>query len=139
MHKAIEYSAISKLKARLRGEVISPGDEHYHQARRVWNGRIDKYPALIVRCVNITDVLAAIEFARRHDMAVAVRSGGHSMVGHSVCNGGLVIDLSLMKGLWIDPVKGIAQAQAGLTLGEFVRETQVFGLATTTLKRYSCD
>jgi FAD/FMN-containing dehydrogenase len=132
MHKAIEYSAIPKLKTRIRGEVIGPGDEHYHEARRVWNGRIDKYPSMIVRCVDITDVLTTIEFARRWDMAVAVRSGGHSMVGYSVTDGGIVIDLSPMKGMWVDPVKGIAQAQAGLTLGEFVRQAQAFGLATTT-------
>lgn len=132
MYKAIDYSAIPMLKTRIRGEVISPGEEQYHKARRVWNGRIDKYPALIVRCVDITDVLTAIDFARSRDMAVAVRSGGHSMVGYSVTDGGIVIDLSRMKGMWIDPVKGIAQVQAGLTLGEFVRQAQVFGLATTT-------
>ncbi len=132
MHKAIEYSAVPKLKTRIRGEVISPGDEHYHEARRVWNGRIDKYPSMIVRCVDITDVLTTIEFARRWDIAVAVRSGGHSMVGYSVSDGGIVIDLSPMKGMWVDPVKGIAQVQAGLTLGEFVRQAQAFGLATTT-------
>jgi FAD/FMN-containing dehydrogenase len=132
MHKAIDYSAIPKLKTRIRGAVISPGDEHYHEARRVWNGRIDKYPSLIVRCVDITDVLTTIEFARQWDMAVAVRSGGHSMVGNSVSDGGIVIDLSRMKGMWVDPVKSRAQAQAGLTLGEFVRQAQAFGLATTT-------
>ena len=132
MHKAVEYSTIPELKTRIRGEVISPGEEHYHEARRVWNGRIDRYPSLIVRCVDITDVLTTIEFARRWDVAVAVRSGGHSMVGYSVTDGGIVIDLSPMKGMWVDPVKRIAQAQAGLTLGEFVRQTQAIGLATTT-------
>ena len=132
MHQAIEYSSIPKLKPRIRGEVISPREEHYHEARRVWNGRIDKYPSLIVRCVDITDVLTTIEFARRFDMAVAVRSGGHSMVGYSVIDGGIVIDLSRMKGIWVDPIEGIAQAQTGLTLGEFVRKTQFYGLATTT-------
>ena len=132
MYKAIDFSAIPTLRTHIRGEVISPGEDHYHEARRVWNGRIDKYPSLIVRCVDITDVLIAIEFARSRDMAVAVRSGGHSMVGYSVTDGGIVIDLSRLKGLWVDPVKRIAQAQAGLTLGEFVRQTQVFGLATTT-------
>ena len=132
MHQAIEYSSIPKLKTRIRGEVIGPHEEHYHEARRVWNGRIDKYPSLIVRCVDITDVLTTIEFARRCDMEVAVRSGGHSMVGYSVIDGGIVIDLSRMKSIWVNPIKGIAQAQAGLTLGEFVRKTQFHGLATTT-------
>jgi FAD binding domain/Berberine and berberine like len=129
---AISYAPIPTLRTRIRGEVISPGDEQYHEARRVWNGRIDKYPSLIVRCVDITDVLTAIEFARHWDMAVAVRSGGHSMVGHSVSDGSIVIDISRMKGMWIDPVKRIAQVQAGLTLGEFVHQSQAVGLATTT-------
>ena len=132
MNKTIEYTVISKLKARIRGEMICPGDVYYDQARRVWNGRIDRYPALIVRCADITDVLNAIEFARQQGLDVTVRSGGHSMVGLAVSNGGLVIDLSGMKGMWVDPVRRIAQVQAGLTLGEFVGETQAFGLATTT-------
>jgi FAD/FMN-containing dehydrogenase len=132
MNSIIEYTSLSKLKVRIRGEVICPGDMYYDQARRVWNGRIDKYPALIVRCADITDVLNAFEFARLRGLDVTVRSGGHSMVGLAVSNGGLVIDLSGMKGIWIDPARGIAQVQAGLTLGEFVRETQALGLATTT-------
>lgn len=132
MNKASEYTVIAKLQTRLRGEVIRPEDEHYDQARRIWNGHIDKYPALIVRCADLTDVLTAVEFARHHDLAVAVRSGGHSIIGLSMCDGGLVIDLSRMKGIWIDPVKRIAQVQPGLTLGEFVLHTQAFGLATTT-------
>lgn len=112
--------------------MICPGDEFYNQARRIWNGRIDKYPALIVYCADLTDILVTLEFARHQHMAIAVRSGGHSMIGHSVCNGQLVLDLSRLKGVWVDPVKGIAQAQAGLTLKEFVHGTQAFGLATTT-------
>ncbi len=132
MQKTIKNISFQHLQARLRGEVICPRDEHYDSARRVWNGRIDRYPALIVRCVDLTDVLASLEFARREDLAVAVRSGGHSMVGHSVCDGGLVIDLSHMQGIWVDPVRRIVQVQAGITLGEFVRALQTFGLATTT-------
>lgn len=116
----------------MRGEVICPDDRRYDLARRVWNGRVDRCPALIVCCVSSTDVLIALEFARRHDLAVAVRSGGHSMVGHSVCDGGLVIDLSPMKGIWIDQSTKTIRAQAGLTLGEFVQATQTSGLATTT-------
>src|SRR6266700_2963935 len=130
MQKTIKNISFPHLQARLRGEVICPRDEHYDPARRVWNGRIDRYPALIVRCADLTDVLASLEFARREDLAV--RSGGHSMVGHSVCDGGLVIDLSHMQGIWVDPVRRITHAQAGITLGEFVRALQAFGLATTT-------
>ena len=132
MQKTINNISFQHLQARVRGEVICPHDEHYDPARRVWNGRIDRYPTLIVRCADLTDVLASLEFARREDLAVAVRSGGHSMVGHSVCDGGLVIDLSQMRGIWVDPVRRVAQAQAGLTLGEFVCALQTFGLATTT-------
>jgi FAD binding domain/Berberine and berberine like len=125
-------TSFQMLKAHVCGEVMCPDDQYYDLARRVWNGRIDRYPTLIVRCINLTDVLTALEFARQQDLVVAVRSGGHSMVGHSVCDGGLVIDLSPMKGIWIDPDTRMVRAQAGLTLGEFVRPTQAFGLATTT-------
>jgi len=124
--------SISKLQARLRGEVICPGDARYEQSRRVWNGRIDRYPALIVYCADPDDVLTTIDFARSVGLPIAVRGGGHSMVGLSVWNGALVIDLSRMKGIQLEPLTGIARVQAGLTLGEFVQETQVYGLATTT-------
>ena len=120
------------MKTRLRGEVILQGDKQYNDARRVWNGRIDKYPFMIVRCLDVTDVITVIDFAHDWDMKVAVRSGGHSMVGYSVSDGGIVIDLSRMNGIWVDPIKCVAQVQTGLTLGEFVRQTQVYGLATTT-------
>ncbi|HEX6556488.1 MAG TPA: FAD-binding oxidoreductase [Ktedonobacteraceae bacterium] len=132
MKKTIESRALSKLRTRVRGAVISPDDTYYDQARRVWNGRIDKYPALIVRCADITDVLNALEFARLQGLDVTVRSGGHSMAGLAVSDDGLVIDLSRTKSIWIDPVRRSAQVQAGLTLGEFVRQAQALGLATTT-------
>lgn len=118
--------------AGLHGELILPGDEDYDRARRVWNGRIDKYPALICRCADRSDVIRAVGFAHQHALPVAVRSGGHSFSGNSVCDGGIVIDLSHMKGIRVDPVKRTARAEAGLTLGEFVRSTEAFGLATTT-------
>lgn len=132
MHTAFEVTAIAKLQVRLRGEVICPDDARYERARRVWNGRINRYPALIVYCADPDDVLTAIGFARSVGLPITVRGGGHSMVGLSVCDGALVIDLSRMKGIAIDPLTGIARVQAGLTLGEFVQETQVYGLATTT-------
>jgi FAD/FMN-containing dehydrogenase len=93
---------------------------------------INKYPALIVRCADVVDVVTTVQFARDHHQLVAVRSGGHSISGSSVCDGGMVIDLSCMKGIRIDPEKRTAWAQAGLTLGEFVQATQTWGLATTT-------
>ncbi len=118
--------------ADLHGELICPGDDGYESARRVWNGMIDKHPDVIVRCVDMVDVVTAIQFARLHHLSVAVRGGGHSVSGSSVCDGGMVIDLSRMKGIWIDPEQKTAWAQAGLRLREFVQATQAYGLATTT-------
>ena len=132
MQGATKQTNVQNLQARLHGEMIRPGDESYEQARHVWNAEVDKYPSLIVRCADITDVRMSIELARHEDMTVTVRSGGHSLAGHSVTNGGLMLDLSRMKGLWVDPVKGIASVQAGLTLSEFMSRTLQYDLATTT-------
>ena len=129
---ALRPSIMQDLKAYLHGELISPNDQDYEAARKVWNGMIDKYPAAIVRCADVVDVIHAVQFARDHHLLVAVRCGGHSMSGSSVCDGGMVIDLSCMKGIWVDPVRKTAWAQAGLRLGEFVQATQAYGLATTT-------
>jgi hypothetical protein len=120
------------LEAHLHGEVICPDDQGYDAARKVWNGMIDKYPAAIVRCADVVDVVTAVQFARAHHLLVAARSGGHSLSGSSVCNDGIVIDLSSMKGIRVDPEKQVAWAQAGLRLFEFVQATQAHGLATTT-------
>jgi len=124
--------ALRDFRASLHGEVILPDDGGYDSARRVWNGMIDKYPALIIRCANRADVTHAVEFGRLQHLPVAVRGGGHSVSGKSVCDEGIVIDLSQMKGIRVDPVTCTARAEAGLTLGEFVRQTQLFGLVTTT-------
>ncbi len=129
---AIHPKAAQAWQARLHGQLICMGDDDYNSARRVWNGMIDRYPALIVLCASAVDVVTAIEFARDHHLLVAVRSGGHSISGSSSCDGGMVIDLSCMKGIWVNPEKKTAWAQAGLTLGEFVQATQAYGLATTT-------
>jgi len=129
---ALHPAIMQDLKAHLRGELICPYDHGYDAARRVWNGMIDKYPAAIVRCADVVDVVTAVRFARDHHLLVAVRSGGHSVSGSSVCDGGIVIDLSRMKGIWVDPAKQTAWAQAGLRLREFVQATQAYGLATTT-------
>jgi len=124
--------ALRDFRASLHGELILPDDDGYDSARRVWNGMIDKYPALIIRCANRADVTHAVEFGRLQHLPVAVRGGGHSVSGKSVCDEGIVIDLSQMKGIRVDPVTCTARAEAGLTLGEFVREIQLFGLVTTT-------
>jgi FAD/FMN-containing dehydrogenase len=124
-------STVKDLKQELRGELISPGDAEYNTARRVWNGMVDKRPALIARCLGISDVVACVRFAGERDVPLSVRGGGHNYAGKAVCNGGLVIDLSRMKGILVDPARRTVRAQAGLRLGEFDRETQKYGLATT--------
>ncbi len=120
-----------EFKAGLRGQLLSPGDEGYDGARKLWNGMFDRRPALIARCAGAADVIRAVSFARDNRLAVAVRGGGHSFPGHSVCDGGLVIDLSAMKAIRVDPRTRIARAQAGVKWIEFDHETQAFGLATT--------
>ena len=129
---ALHPTVLQDLKADLRGELLCPNESGYDAARKVWNGMIDKYPALIIRCVDVVDVVTTVQFARDHHLSVSVRSGGHSVSGSSVCDGGMVIDLSRMKGIWVDPAKQTAWAGAGLRLGEFVQATQAYGLATTT-------
>ena len=111
--------------------VIGPDDPGYDITRKVHNGMIDKRPAVIARCTGVADVMAALQFGIEHDLPIAVRGGGHNVAGKAVCDDGIVIDLSPMKGMRVDPARRLAQAQAGLTWGEFDRETQAFGLATT--------
>src|SRR5919108_814204 len=123
--------SIAELAEGVRGEVIRPGDVGYDAARAVWNGAIDRHPALIVRCAGVADVMRAVEFARSEQLVVAVRGGGHSIPGFSTCDGGIVIDLSPMQGIRVDPASRTAVAQAGLTWAGFDHETQAFGLATT--------
>lgn len=124
-------SALQQLKKNVRAELVGPGDAVYNTTRKVWNRMIDKRPALIARCLGTGDVIRCVEFAREHSLVVAVRGGGHNIAGKCLCNDGLLIDLSSMKGMHVDPVRRTARAQAGLRLGEFDRETQVFGLGTT--------
>jgi UDP-N-acetylenolpyruvoylglucosamine reductase len=125
----LDRRAAAALGASLRGELVAPGDHGYDTHRRVWNGSIDRHPALIVRCAGVADVIDAVRFARRVGLTVAVRGGGHSFPGLSVCDDGLVIDLSLMKGVRVDLANRTVRAQAGVRLGELDRETQAFGLA----------
>ena len=122
---------VDELRGTLRGRLIQPGDEAYEQARRVWNGNIDRRPALIVRCAGVADVIAAINFARDNQLVLAVRGGAHSAAGHGTCDGGMVIDLAALKGIWVDPQRRVARAQAGVVWSELDAETQAFGLATT--------
>jgi len=128
---ALSEAIIQQLRASVRGEVILPGDAAYDSARAIFNGMIDRRPAAIVRCTGAADVIGAIRLARREGLPLAVRGGGHNVAGNALCDGGLVVDLSRMKGIRVDPAKRVAQAQPGLTWGEFDHETQAFGLATT--------
>jgi FAD/FMN-containing dehydrogenase len=116
-------AAIQQFRTSLHGALLRPNDHGY--------GLINRRPALIARCSGVADVIAAVKFARAHGLLVAVRGGGHNVAGTAVCDGGLVIDLSGMKGLRVDPDRRTARAQPGLTMAEFDRETQAFGLATT--------
>jgi hypothetical protein len=127
----VQASTFQAFQSSLRGMLIRSGDASYDLARKTWNGMINKHPALIARCSGVADVITAVRFARDHDLLVAVRGGGHSLPGFSVCDGGMVIDLSPMKGIRVDPDKRTAVAQAGLTWGDYDRKTQVFGLAST--------
>lgn len=124
-------SEIEGLRRSLEGELLLSGQEGYDDARRIWNGAFRKRPALIARCFNSSDVVRAVEFARAHELIVAVRGGGHSLSGQSVCNDGLMIDLSPMKRIHVDPAARRALVEPGVLLGQFDRATEPHGLATT--------
>ena len=127
----LEEATVQDFAADLRGRLLRPGDDGYDDARKVWNGMIGRRPALIARCAGTADVIAAVRFAREHGLRVSVKGGGHHLTGKAVCEGGLMIDLSPMKSVRVDPTKRIARAEAGLTWGEYNHETQAFGLAST--------
>src|SRR5215213_6172383 len=127
---ALGESVVERFGWGLRGELLRPDDADYEQARKVWNGLIDRHPALIARCAGIGDVIDSVNFAREHKLLLAVRGGGHNVAGNAVCDGGLVIDLSPMKGIRVDPERSSVRAESGATLGDLDRETQIFGLAT---------
>ncbi|WP_363464519.1 FAD-binding oxidoreductase [Halogeometricum borinquense] len=128
--KSISGESTEQFEAALYGDLIRPTDAGYDDARAVWNGMIDKHPALIARCQGVADVVAAVNFARENDVLVAVRGGGHNVSGNAVCDDGLVIDLSEMTGVRVDPAAQTAWVQAGATWADLDRETQLFGLAT---------
>ena len=127
---ALEETAVQELASHLRGALLRPGDAGYEQALRVYNGMIDKRPALTAHCVDVADVIAAVNFAREHELTLAVRGGGHSGPGLGTCDDGLVIDLSGMKGIRVDPSARTARVEGGCTWGEVDHATHPFGLAT---------
>ena len=122
---------LKALQAQFRGEIITPDSAEYEASRRIWNAMIDRRPAAIARCSGPADVRAAVRFAVEQDIHPAIRAGGHNVAGLAMIDDGLVVDLTRMKGIYVDPVSRTAIAQTGLTWGEFDRETHLYGLATT--------
>jgi len=131
VHPSIKPDALAHLRGALSGALLMPDDAGYEEARRVHNGLIDKRPAAIARCMGTPDVVDALVLGIEQNLEVAVRGGGHNVAGRATCDGGLMIDLSLMKGIWVDPKCRRVRAQAGVCWGEFNRATQLHGLATT--------
>jgi len=125
----VGHDSIERFKTAFRGEVIQPSDSGYETARKIWNSSIDKHPGIIARCSGVADVVAAVNFARENELLVAVRGGGHNVSGRALCDDGIVIDLSRMKGIHVDAKARIARVQGGATLGDVDRETHLFGLA----------
>ena len=124
-----DRATIDELRARLRGPLVAPGDPGYDDARSIWNAMIDRRPGAIARCLGVADILAAVQFARERGLTLSIKGGGHNISGLAVCEGGLMIDLSLMRGVFVDPSARIAHVQPGCLLGDVDRETQVHGLA----------
>jgi FAD/FMN-containing dehydrogenase len=126
----LDEATVQGFQTSLRGSLLRPGDADYDAARTVWNANVDKRPALIARCAGVADVTNAVNFARANALLVSVRGGGHNIPGNCICNGGLVIDLTRMKGIRVDPARHTVRAEGGVKWGELDHETQVFGLAT---------
>jgi FAD/FMN-containing dehydrogenase len=124
-------SALQSFRRSLRGQSFCPDEPGYDDARTIPNAMIDRRPAVIARCTGAADVIACVRLAREHDVVVSVRGGGHSVAGKAVCEGRLMVDMAAMKGIRVDPKRRTVRAETGLKLGEFDRETQAFGLATT--------
>jgi FAD/FMN-containing dehydrogenase len=127
--RTLAPEALDAFRAAFRGPLLLPTDPGYDDARSLWNAMIDRRPGMIARATGTADVVAAVRFAREHGLLSSVKGGGHNIAGLAVCDGGLMIDCSLMKGVWIDPAARTARAQPGCTLGDLDRETQLHGLA----------
>lgn len=125
-------SWLDNLADHVRGELLTPRHVDYDRSsRRIFNAMIDRRPAALLRCAGAADVMQGVRFARAQQLPLSIHGGGHSVSGTSVCEGGLMLDLSRMKGIVVDPARHVAQAQTGLLLRDFDHETQAFGLATT--------
>ena len=128
---ALSSDQIAQLKSVFRGYLITPDDSHYDYARKIWNGMFDKHPALIAQCICTADVIQAVNFARDHNLLVAVKGGGHNSAGKATCDDGIVIDLSSMRRVYVDPKKKTARVDGGALLGDVDSETQLYGLAVS--------
>lgn len=127
--RTLSAEAVDELRAQLRGNMCLPHEPGYDQARTIWNAMIDRRPAVVVRAAGVNDVMRAVDFARRHSLRLAVRGGGHNIAGNAVCDDGLMLDLTPMKSVRVNPAEGTVRVEPGVTLGELDRETQAFGLA----------
>jgi FAD/FMN-containing dehydrogenase len=127
--KEIAQERIDALKMQIKGPLLCPGDAGYDDSRTVWNAMHDRKPALIVRCLGVADVIACVRFAREHGVLLTIKGGGHNIAGLATADGALMLDMSLMRGVWVDPDRRVARAQAGCQLGDLDRETQIHGLA----------
>jgi FAD/FMN-containing dehydrogenase len=125
----LNQDAVNGLKMRLRGPLFLPGDVGYEESRTVWNGMIDRKPAIVARCLGSADVIACVQFARDNDVLLCIKGGGHNIAGLAAVDGAMMLDMSLMRGVWVDPQRKVARAQAGCLLGDVDRETQLHGLA----------
>ena len=128
-HVENQDAVVKHLKGRIRGPLLQRGDPGFDEARSVWNAMIDRRPALIARCLGVSDVIACVNAAREHGVPLSIKGGGHNIAGLAVCEGGLMLDMSLMRGVWVDPAARVARAQAGCLLGDVDAETQLHGLA----------
>jgi len=125
----LKQDTLDGLRMRLRGPLFFPGDVGYEESRTVWNAMIDRKPAIVARCLGSADVIACVRFARENDILLCIKGGGHNIAGLATADGALMLDMSLMRGVWVDPKGKVAHAQAGCLLGDVDRETQVHGLA----------
>lgn len=125
----LKQELLDDLKMRLRGPVLVPGDAGYDESRTVWNAMIDRKPAFVARCIGVADVIACVQFARQHDLLLCIKGGGHNIAGLATADDAMMLDMSLMRGVWVDKKEKVAHAQAGCLLGDVDRETQMHGLA----------
>ena len=130
--KTLQLTEIDEFKAQFRGDVLVPGDARYDEVRQIWNAMIDRRPAVIARCGSADDVVQAVNFGRTRGLVISIRGGGHNIAGNAVCDGGLMIDLSPMKAVQVDPKARVATVEPGCTLGDFDAVVQAHGLATPT-------